>query len=87
MHRLLKIGECRVWRCDETTCEMLYRKRVSLFYGLVSQQKVPILWAIVKALQNREEISEWTDSLDFRKKSFGSEDQVQVFAPSFISYT
>lgn len=66
---------------------MLYRKRVSLFYGLVSQQKVPILWAIVKALQNREEISEWTDSLDFRKKSFGSEDQVQVFAPSFISYT
>lgn len=66
---------------------MLYRKKVSLFYGLASQQKVPILWAIVKALQNGEEINEWADSLRFRKKGFGSEDWVQALASSFTSYT
>lgn len=34
MLRLLKIGECKVWNCGDTTWDMLNRKRASLFYDL-----------------------------------------------------
>lgn len=47
-HRPLKIGKRSVCRCDETSCDMLNRKGVSLFSSFASQWKVLIMWGMFK---------------------------------------